>query len=235
MDTEGISQNELINHTIGLRKIAMKCKPKPGQEWAIIAYVISEEVVDGFHGLWFLVGTYSSREETVKEAKELIRETGIQSIHAIKTCTWGKIDETTKYDRTIFVKDERDDVDKKLRKIQKDEQNKLRRKYEDNKIIKEEMEETIKLEQEEDSIEHYTRKWFLAVKQYEKLEYLHDEVIKAQDIYQKMIYNIKELNNKYEKHKDNWIPNLAKNLRKKGEENLLDIIIDRYNIINKEI
>lgn len=246
---------KVIDQTIGLRKIA-KLKAKEGQAWSIVVYVLSNEVVDGFHGLWFFIGTYSKRKEAVSRAEELIKETGISSIYAMSTCQWREIDENFKADRTIFVKD---DIDKKLRKVQKEQQNKLRKKYEDEQLMKEEMEEMIKYEQEEGTIEHYTRQWYLLIKQYDKINYMKEQLKLENENYEKMIKNIQELQNKYpnlesskseeeddekgdnedeersDKQKSDWIERLKVTLPKRGEEDLLKYIIEKHQLISQEI
>jgi len=219
-----------MDQTIGLRKIK-NIIPREGQEWSVIAYVISSEVVDGFHGLWFLIGTYSKRKKAIKTAEKLINETGIKSIYAMKTCEWNEINEKTITDRTILVEEDVNNIDSELLKIQKKEHETLKRKYEDDQILKEELRKTIEYEQTEGTIEHYTRQWYLMIKQYETINFIEKKLEENKNTYKKMIDNIKKLDNNNPSYQENWLNKLTEFLPKRGEEDLLELLIEKHKAI----
>lgn len=219
---------------IGLRKL-QKIKPKRDQKWCVISYILSDEVKDGMHGLWNLIGTYNNREDAIDTAKDLVKETGITSIYAMPTCEWREIDERVKVDRTIIVEDEKDNIDKEIIKRQKTEHEILQKKYEDNELLKKELMKTLKLEKNEESVEYYTRLWYLAIKQYEKINHLKEEIKTIEKSYKKMIDDIKNLDIKYPDHQNNWISKLEESLPKRGEQDLLDFLITKHTEIKKLI
>ena len=227
------SRKKVIKDTMGLKRLQDNIKPKDGQQYVVVTYIISNTVVDGFHGLWFFIGTHSTAESANKQAKEVIEEYGIESTYSLPMCTWRRIDERVKTDRTILVKTEKDEISDNLNTMVKKEQTRLKTEYETHQIMREEITKDNEMMLDTNSVQYFTRKWNLLIYKYQELEEL-DKIYKENTvIYEKMKNEVKELEEKYPEHTKSWLHILKDKLPKRNEEDSLNKIIKYHKLINK--
>lgn len=214
-----LSREKAIN---SFRLIAKK-SAIVGQEFCVIAYFLTNEISkEGSHGMWFLVGVYNRAELAIKEAEKIIKDTGLRSIYAMKTCDWQEINDKFEPDRIKLVPVGRDEKLKKQHlKEYEDKVNEFKKEEEIAKEIDEEQEREL----QPDQIEYYNRQWFLAIKNKAMVENLKiklNEVSKSLDT---RIENIKKVYQENPQFEDQWLNVLGEKLPKRGEQHILDALI----------
>ena len=228
-----LSREKAVRDTIGLRRLQNNIEPEDGQKYAVVTYVISNKVVDGFHGLWFFIGAYPTCKSANEKVEQVIKDYGIESTYSFPMCAWRRIDERFKPDRTILVGDDKKEIDNNLNSLIKNEQKRLKTEYETRQIMRDEISKDNEMMLDDTSVQYFTRKWNLLIYKYQELEKLDTMIKENTKIYEKMKKEIKELEDKYPEHKKSWLSILEDKLPKRGEKDLLDKIIKYHGLISE--
>lgn len=221
----------------GLNNIK-KIKSIPGQKYCVIAYFlipvneinVPENKIQS-RGLWYLIGTYSKKTKADEVAINLIKSTGIKTIYSKLTCKWNSLDIRTNNNGIKYVDSNED-------KLLKDHRVRERKDIKESYLKQEEMQKEINEEQENemdhDSIEYYTRQWYLTIKSRSQFE----EAKKNLDTYEQKYNNInnkmKELILLHPEYEKTWLNRLETRLEKRGETNIFEMIKEGHNIITTE-
>lgn len=224
-----LSHEKALNGLTRIKKI----RPQPGQEFCVIAYFLTSEVSqEGVHGMWFLVGTYPRSDMATERATELIEETGINSIYAMKTCDWQEINDKFTPDRTKIVPIGRD---MKLREQHAREYQEQADRFEKDKEISQEIEEEQERELSDDSVEYYTRQWYLAIKNRSAIESMKQQLVDVEKSLDQRVENIRRAHSAHPEHEENWLSILGEKLPKRNEGRLLELLQRGHHEMKDEV
>jgi len=223
---------EISHSTHGLERLQKDYKPLDNQKYCVVTYVIVNEVVNGLHGMWFFVGTYKTAKKANKVAIDIIKKYNIQSTYAMPVCQWREIDENFKPDKTIFVGDEKKENEKNLGKMIDHEQKRLKKEFEKQAELRQDLEKDNEKMLDPESVQFFTRKWFLLINKYRKIEEFRKIIEEEENKYNEMLNEVRELEKEYPNHKESWIDILKEKLQKRGEHESLENIIKYHKIID---
>lgn len=200
-------------------KLIAKKRPIVGQEFCVIAYFLSDQITSsGSRGMWFLVGTYPRPDIAEEAAISLIEESGIKSIYTMKTCDWQDINNKFEPNR---IKSVPLGKDKRLQEQHLKEYEKTVQDFKKEQEIADEIEKEQELEIKNDSVEYYTRQWFLAIKNKSLVEDLTSKLKEATNNMNLRINNIRDSYKNHPEYEDQWLEILREKLPRRGEENIL--------------
>ena len=150
----------------------------------------------------------------------------------MKTCDWQDINDKFSPDRTKLVPIGRD---MKLREQHNREYQDQVDRFEKEKEISREIEEEQERELSADSVEYYTRQWYLAIKNRAAIESMKQQLGDLEKSYDRRINNIREAYRRHPEHDDVWLRNLGEKLPKRREEKLLELIQQGYKEMKDEV
>ncbi len=225
-----INDNTILN---GMRNIK-KISPIPGQSWCVIIYVLSNTISKkGEHGLWFLIGTFSNYSDAVKKTKKLIKTTGIKSIMVRPTCKWHQLNDTFNPNETKYVNTE-NIIDNKLKEFNKHKMKELEKIYNEHENNMNDIENEHILDNDNTSIECYTRKWYLISKKKVSISELKQRLHDQEKEYESMKNEIKQMMITYPNYENTWLDTLNTKLSNRNESHIFDFIKDGYNSVLSE-
>jgi hypothetical protein len=216
----------------------MRLKPMPGSEWNVVAYVLNKDminsdgVLDHFYGVMIPLGSFRDRDKAEEHAKNLIAITGHPGITVVR---YGyPLQLTTKFDPTtvtmVNVDTKGKIVDLESAQYKEDMAEYERQTERDREITKEAEEET-----NPDSIEHFKRQCYLAVKNRSTYEIKMTEAKEAWTNYEKRKHAVQDHYQRHPDHETTWLPYLKDKLTHRGETKLYRTIKHGYDEIRDEL
>ncbi len=235
MNTEksSISGIKLVGQPLKVNSLQsiMRLQPLKGSEWCVYAYVLNRDVVDkdgnvdDMRGMIFPLGSFRDRDEAEQHAKNVISITGHQGVVVAKYgCA---IPLTTNIDHKTILNVPLDTRGKIL-KFESDQYKRDMEIYE--KKVKEEDERIREAEEEWDidSIEHFKRQCYLAIKNKSKYDELKKEMEMAHSMYEKRKSLVKDHYDRHPDHEASWLEYLKSKLIERGELDLYNDIESSY-------
>ena len=216
----------------------MRLRPKVGSEWSTIAFVLNRDMIkpdgtlDELHGIVFPLGSFHSQELAEEHAKNVIAMTGHPAVVAARYGAPVKL--TTKFDPNTVVDV---NIDTKGRLIQmessqyKHENEEYERRLKIERDIMKEAEE----ETDHDSIEHFKRQCYLAIKNRSNYQMHNKEADTAWANYKKREMAVRDHYRRHPEHETEWLRYLKEKLRERGEINLYKALKNAYKELREEL
>lgn len=216
----------------------MRLRPKAGCEWSTFAFSLNRDIVkpngeiDDLYAVVFPLGSFYDRDAAEEHAKNVIETTGHPGIITARYGTPVKL--TTKFDPNLVVDVP---VDIKGRIIQLESSQYKRDKEEFEKRAKIEREILKEAEEETDvnSIEHFKRQCYLALKNRSNYEMHNKEASEAWANYKKRESLVRDHFKRHPEHEQNWLDHLKEKLTERGEHNLYEAMKHSYGEIREEL
>lgn len=216
----------------------MRLKPRPGSEFCVNAFVLNRDIVnedgtlDDLNSVIFPLGSFSTEEEAVKHAKNVIEMTGHPGVIAARYAA--AVPLTTKYNPEN-IEEVKVDNKGRLLKLEDDQYKRECQEYEERRKRAEEIEKEAEEETNPDSIEHFKRMCYLTVKHRATQKYHENQVKIATENYQKRLAQAKEHYKRHPEHEEQWLPYFKKKLEARGELDLYLTVEAGYKQLRDEI
>ena len=215
-----------------------RLKGPQGNDWCVLAYVLNHDIidkdgkVDDFRGVVFPLGSFDDQERAERHAKGIIELTGHAGVIVARYAR--PVPLTVKFDSKAVVEVP---VDSKGKLVQLET---AQYKYENEEYerrVKREKELTKEAEEETDrnSIEHFKRHCYLAIKDRAALEYHKKQMAEMQLNYDKHQAAIREHYTRHPEHEEQWLPYMKKKLLERGEEPLYINLENGYAKLRDEL
>ena len=216
----------------------MKLRPVIGAEWSTIAFVLNRDMIkpdgslDELHAVVFPLGSFHDREEAEDHAKKVISITGHPGVVTARYGTPFPL--TSKFNPENVVEV---GVDTKGRLVELESAQYKREKEEYEKRVK--IERDIMKEAEEESniesIEHFKRQCYLAIKNRSTYQVHTREAETAWANYKKREAAVREHFARHPEHEASWLEYLKEKLTERGELDLYTGIETAYLELRDEL
>ena len=203
-----------------------------GNDWCVLAYMINPDAADDTRGVVFPLGAFDDEKRAEKHAKSIIELTGYRSVVVARYATG--IPLTIKLDGKTVV-DVPVDSNGKLKELESAQYKYEREQYEKRVKHEEEVQREAEAEVDPDSIEHYKRQWYLAIKNRAAYEHHKKQMNEAWTNYKKYETAIHKHYTAHPEHDAQWLPYLKDKLVERGEEALYNSIAAGYNKLRDEL
>lgn len=216
----------------------MRLRPPVGSEWSVVAYTLNRDIihedgtVDDLYGVVFPLGSFHDKKEAEKHAKSVIELSKHPGVSVVRYGYPKRL--TPKFDPNTVI-DVPLDMKGKLMELESAQYKREREEYErrakiERDIMKESEEET-----NPDSIEHFKRQVYLAIKNRATYQYHSREADTAWANYKKREAGVREHYRRHPEHETVWLPYLREKLIERGELPLYDAMVQAYNEIRTEL
>lgn len=232
----------MSNISVNLKKIE-SIDTEVGQKYVVIGYFLipiselaelnkKEEDVDIPRGMWTHLGTYNSEKKAEARKKKIVEDTGITSISVKRMYEWQYISlsdiQINNTNDTNNINTSKEDFI--LDQIRR-EKLKIKEEREKDEKIRKSIDVDIEREADKDSIEYYTRQWWLTIKNKSYYEIAKREMDKYKNIYEQKLDLIGELDQKHPTYANKWKEILKPKLNIRNEQSLYELIDKASNDI----
>lgn len=219
-------------------KSIMALRPRKTSEWNTFAFILNQDIIgpdgkaDDLYAVIFPLGSSDNRTKEENYAKTVIETTGHPGVIVAK---YGMpIRLSTKFDPSTIV-DVPVDPKGKLIQLENAQYKRDKELYEQRLKI----ENDIKIECEEetniDSIEHFKRQCYLAIKSRSTYQHHTKQAETAWQTYKQREMKVRDHFAKHPDHEVKWLPYLKEKLEERGESKLYNNIETVYNEIRDEL
>lgn len=209
----------------------MRLRSASPDVWNVFAYVLNRDMIqadgtlDDLHGVVFSLGSFRTKEEAAAYAKTVIEVTGHPSVMVAKFGMPAKL--TVNFEPGI-VEEVKVDIKGKLLKFEDEQYKREKEIYEQRLKLEKELMEEAELETDPDSVEHFKRNVFVALKN-KATQTFHDKAAKdAKDAYNKRVEVVRDHYKRHPEHELEWLPLLKQKLVERGEQHVYDGIFKQY-------
>ncbi len=216
----------------------MRLRPKKTHKFCVFAFVLNRDMInkdgalDDFYGYVFPLGSFDDKHDADKHAKTIIELTGHPAVVSSKYAT--PVPLSSKFDPKTVV-EVPVDVKGKIIKLESD-QYKQEKEYYETRVKKErELVEEAEEETNPDSIEHFKRQCYLAIKNYSAYIHSKKEADNAWNNYKKREAAVREHYSLHPEHEENWLPHLKDKLIERGELPLYSSLEAAYKELRPEL
>lgn len=216
----------------------MRLRPKTGAEWSTIAFVLNRDMIksdgtlDDLHAVIFPLGSFSTQELAEEHAKNIISMTGHPAVIAARYGAPVKL--TTKFDPETVVQVPVDTRGRILQ-LESAQYRQEREEYERRLKIERDVMKEAEEETDPDSIEHFKRQCYLAIKNRAAYQMHSKEADTAWESYKKREMEVRDHFRRHPEHEVNWLPYLKEKLIERGELNLYHAMENAYKEIRDEL
>lgn len=221
-----------------LQAITRLRSPHHSQEWGVFAYALNSEILtdgklDELYGLVFPLGSFSTKEEAETHAKNIVATTLHPGVVVAKYATPFPLSSGSKSENEV----EKVKIDAKGKIIEMDKTayEKEKALYEKRIALEKEIEEEAKAETDPNSVEHYKRSVYLAIKNREAYNFYTKQAEEAKQLYEKRLADAKAHYAAHPEHESEWLPILKDRLLERGESTLYNQIEAGYTTLRPEI
>jgi hypothetical protein len=216
----------------------MRLRPKRGNEWCTFAFVLNRDIIksdgslDELHAVVFPLGAFDDQLKAEEHAKNIISLTGHPGVISAK---YGSpVPLTTKFDPSTVTEVP---VDMKGRIIELESSQYKRERDEYEKRVKQERDIMKEAEEETnpDSIEHFKRQCYLAIKNRANFQVHSREADTAWQNYKKREMAVRDHFARHPEHEKDWLPYLKEKLTERGELDLYYGMESAYKEIRDEL
>lgn len=200
-------------------------------QWNVFTYALNRDIkqedgtIDDLYGMLCLLGSFSDRDEADKEIARLIETTGhshfFRARYAVAVQLTNKIPSAAI--TNISVDDKGKLIELENAEFKQEQQQYEKRIRIEKGLVKEAEEET-----NPDSVEHYKRQCYLAIKHYSEYESLRKKMEETLQNYQKRAALVKEHYQKHPEHDQEWLPHIKQTLENRGELSLYHFLEGGY-------
>lgn len=209
-----------------------------GSDWCVFAFVLNHDIVDkegkidDLRAMIFPLGSFGDQERAEKHAKSIIELTGHAGIIVARYAQ--AVPLTAKFDANNVVEVL---VDNKGKLIELESAQYKHEREEYERRIKREKEIAKEAEEETDrnSIEHFKRQCYLAIKDRATYEYHKQQMEEARANYKKRETAIREHYRRHPEHEAQWLPYTKQKLTERGEEALYTTLETGYTKLREEL
>ena len=216
----------------------MKLRPIQGAEWSTIAFVLNRDMIkpdgslDELHAVVFPLGSFHNQSEAEEHAKNVISITGHPGVIAARYGSPFPLTTRFNPDNVVEVT-----LDTKGRIIELESAQYKREKEDYERRLK--IERDIMKEAEEegnpDSIEHFKRQCYLAIKNRSSYQIHTREADAAWQNYKKRETAVREHYARHPEHEAQWLSYLKEKLSERGELELYCGIEIAYGELRDEL
>jgi hypothetical protein len=216
----------------------MRLRPKKTHKFCVFAFVLNKDMInkdgslDDFYGYVFPLGSFDDKHKAEEHAKNIIAITGHPAVVSSKYAT--PVPLSSKFDPKT-VTEVPVDIKGRLIKLES-EQYKQEKEYYETRVKKErELLEEAEEETNLDSIEHFKRQCYLAIKN--RAAYIHSkkEADNAWDNYKKREAAVRDHYAQHPEHEADWLPYLKDKLTERGELPLYSSLEAAYKELRPEL
>lgn len=238
------SQNNIVGATsvpppsqVNSLQALTRLRAKRGSEWCTFAFVLNRDMIqpdgtlDDLHAVVFPLGSFSDQEASDEHAKNVIAITGHKGVISARYGYPVKL--TTKFDpeavTEVYVDNGRI-VELETQQYKREVEEYEKRIKQEQELVKEAEDET-----NPDSIEHFKRHCYLAIKNRASYNVHRKEADSAWNSYKKREAALRDHFARHPEHEKEWLPYLKQKLAERGELNLYTGIEAAYSEIREEL
>lgn len=214
-----------------------RLRAKKGSEWCTFAFVLNRDMIkedgtlDDLHAVVFPLGAFSEQKQAEEHAKNIIAITGHPIVMAAPYGSPVRLSTTLDPQATTQVRVENGRiVELETAQYKREQEEYERRMKQDRDMVKEANEET-----DPNSIEHFKRQVYLAIKNRASYQVHTREADSAWQNYKKREMAVRDHFARHPEHEQNWLPYLKQKLAERGEMNLYNGIEAAYIEIRDEL
>lgn len=214
-----------------------RLRPKRGCEWGTFAFSLNRDMIkpdgtlDELHAVVFPLGAFSDQSAAEEHAKNIMAITGHPGVVAARY--GAPVPLTTKFDPNATTEVYLDNgriVELETAQYKREVEEYERRIKQEKELVREAEEET-----DPDSIEHFKRHCYLAIKNRASYQVHTKEAETAWQAYKKREMAVRDHFARHPEHEKEWLPHLKQKLTERGELNLYIGIEAAYNEIRDEL
>ena len=216
----------------------VKLRPIRGCEWCCIAFVLNRDMIksdgtlDDLHAVIFHLGSFEQREKAEEHAKNIIATTGhpgvIVSRYGAPVKLSSNFDPNTVVDVPVDIQGRLVELETAQYKLEREGYEKRAKAERDR--LKEAEEET-----DPNSIEHFKRQCYLAIKNRSRYLMHKKESEAAWQDYKKRESLVRSHFQRHPDHESAWLPHLKEKLTERGELDLYNGMESAYKEIRDEL
>lgn len=215
-----------------------RLRAKKGCKFCVFAFVLNRDMItkdgalDDLHAYVFLLGSFDNEKEAQEHAENIIAITGHPAVVSAKYAF--PVPLSTKFDPKT-VTEVQLDMKGKLIKLESDQYKQEKEYYEEKVKREREMVEEANEETNHDSIEHFKRQCYLAIKN--RSAYIHNkkETEASWDNYKKREAAVRDHYFRHPEHEKDWLPYLKDKLTERGELHLYSSLEAAYKELREEL
>ena len=216
----------------------IQLRPKTGNEYGVFAFVLNREMItengslDDLHGMVFMLGSFETEKLAEEHAKNVISITGHPGVIVAKYAA--AVPLTNKFDPKI-VTQVPIDPSGRIVELESAQYKKEKEIYEKRVKLEKELVNEAEEETDPDSIEHFKRQAYLAVKNYATVQFHTQQAKEALENYNKRKALVVDHYKRHPEHEEKWLPILEEKLIRRGEESLFHQLKSGYEEIRTEL
>lgn len=206
--------------------------------WGVMAFVLNEDLVqadgtvDPLRAMVFHLGSFRTKEEARNHAINIIAVTGHPGV-VIGQYGSG-VELTTEFD-TKNVEQVYVDPSGKLMKLQQQQYQHDKEVFEKRAALEKDLVTEAEAETDPDSIEHFKRQAFLAIKNQSKVKFLEKELAHAKTMYAEREAAVRDHYQRHPEHEEQWLPYLKAKLLERGESKMYGGLEQGYQEIREQL
>lgn len=215
-----------------------RLRAKRGCDWCVFAFSLNRDMIkpdgtlDDLHAVVFPLGSFDDQNKAEEHAKNIIAITGHPGVIAAQYAA--PVPLTIKFDPNA-VTEVPVDMQGRLIEMESAQYKRERDEYErrakqEREIMKEAEEET-----DPNSIEHFKRACYLAIKNRAAYQHHKREADSAWENYKKREMTVRDHFARHPDHEKNWLPYLKDKLTERGELALYQTLEAAYSEIRDEL
>lgn len=215
-------------------KALQKLKPPAGQDFCVMAYVLSSEVKEGMYGMWIVLGCYRTEDKAKQYAQHIVQTTGHPNVVWAPTGQWRPLTDKVDLERTSYVeitpKPPKAPLENKMSELLKQEDMKREALAAEQKRIREEILEEQKRAEDPTTIDYYIKLWYLIIRNKAKLDEYQakptdkQQMQAAEKIFSERIQILRELASKRPDMEMTWLEILRDRMIRRREEKIYEMI-----------
>ncbi len=219
------TQSDLLNGFIKLKEE----KLLPGQNYLVLVWMLTEEIgPKGERGFLFPVCVCSSIDNAKSKAIEISKKYNLPKVQVIPFGQCEQMDNQIRPETTIYT--EPPGLTGNLKSHWQFSHNEKPIVRDDEKqAILEEIEQERLIAQKEGTIEHYTRLWYLIIRNKDRLIECQTGIKHYDQKYKERIEELRKAHEKHPEYEDEWLTRLKPKLKKRGEEHILEMLQNQHS------
>ena len=198
-------------------------------KYAVIIRMLGSKIKGDLYGYEMIIGVYSDKDVALEKAKYIIKETGISTVAVNSIGHMHPITNTSDESSTEFVAATEDSAEFLASKL---EYSKQMDKFNKEREIEQEIEQEMINENNDQTMDYYTRQLYLLAKADNKIKNVKDDEKQYNGEIEKILQNVKKT---HENFKDSWADHLKKQLEKRDELHIYNMIKSAYDTYSDRI
>ena len=215
-----------------------RLRAKRGAEWCTFAFVLNRDMLksdgtlDELHAVVFPLGSFDDQTKAEEHAKNVISITGHPGVISARYAT--AVPLTTKFNPAA-VTEVALDMKGRLLELESSQYKREREEYERRAKLERDIMKEAEEEVDPNSIEHFKRQCYLAIKNRANFHMHKKEADTAWENYKKREMVVRDHYARHPDHEKNWLPYLKEKLIERGEMNLYSSLEAAYKELRDEL